>query len=146
MITIQDLPHINAVINLATVITLGFGWSFIRAGNRRAHQRTMKIAACLGAAFLVLYFIYHINSGLAKFGGHGIIRPIYFTILVIHLLGALTSAVLVPTALIFALKGNFHSHYRVARIAMPLWLFVGVSGLVVYVMALHLYPYTGAAN
>lgn len=146
MIAIHDLPHINAVINFATVIVLGCGWSFIRAGNRDAHRRCMKIAACLGAAFLAVYFVYHANSGLAKFGGHGIIRPVYFTLLTVHLLGALSAAVMVPTAIIYALKGNFRSHYRVARIAMPLWLFVSVSGLVVYYMALHLYPYTGAIN
>jgi len=144
MLAIHDLPHINAVINAATIVVLGYGYSRIRAGDREGHKRTMKAAVALGVAFLAIYFYYHANSGLAKFGGEGVIRPIYFTLLAIHVLAAITTAVLVPFAVYNALKGRFDIHRKFARRAWPLWMFVSVSGLVVYAMAIHLYPYHAA--
>lgn len=140
MIAIADLPHVLAVVNFATVIVLAIGWSRIRAGQRDAHRKCMQVATGLGIAFLAIYFTYHFNAGLAKFGGVGVIRPIYFTLLVIHLLSALVTAIVVPTALVLALRGRFATHRRYARWAMPLWMWVSVSGLVVYVMAIHLWP------
>jgi len=144
MIAIHDLPHINAVINAATVVVLSYGYSRIRVGDRDGHRRTMKVAVALGVAFLAIYFTYHANSGLAKFGGEGVIRPIYFTLLVIHVLAAVASAVLVAVAFFNALKSRFETHRKFARWAWPLWMFVSISGLVVYAMAIHIYPYHGA--
>jgi putative membrane protein len=88
----------------------------------------------------VVYFVYHAFAGLAKFGGHGAIRPIYFTLLAVHVAMAFVVAVLVPLTFYNALMQRFATHKRLARVTFPAWLFVAASGLVVYAMAVHLYP------
>jgi putative membrane protein len=140
MIAVRELPHVLAVINAATIIVLLRAYSLIRARDREGHRRTMFVAISLGVAFLAVYLVYHAFSGLAKFGGHGAIRPIYFTLLAVHVLMAFVVAVLVPVTFYNAMKQRFATHKRFARVTLPLWLFVAVSGLVVYVMAVHLYP------
>ena len=144
MIDIRLLPHILAVINAATVVVLLASYWFIQHGDRERHRAGMLAAAGLGAAFLAVYLTYHFNAGLAKFGGHGAIRPIYFTLLGVHILMALVVALLVPVTLVRGLGGSIAAHRRVAGWALPVWLFVSVSGVIVYVMAIHIYPYTGA--
>jgi putative membrane protein len=104
----------------------------------------MMIALILGAAFLAVYVTYHLSAGLAKFGGHGVIRPIYFTLLAIHIVMALVTTPLVPITAYRALRGRIEGHRRLAKWAWGCWLFVSVSGVVVYVMAVHIYPYSGA--
>lgn len=144
MLAIHDLPHVLAVINAASIVVLSYGYSRIRAGDRAGHIRTMKVALGLGVAFLAIYLYYHAHAGLAKFGGEGVIRPIYFTLLAIHVFAAFVVAVLVPIAVFYALKKRFETHKRFTRWAWPIWMFVSVSGLVVYAMAIHLYPYHAA--
>jgi len=144
MIDIHLLPHILAVINTATVIVLLVSYWFIRNGDRKNHRSGMLVAAVLGAAFLAIYLTYHYSAGLAKFGGHGAIRPIYFTLLGVHVFMALVVALLVPVTLMRGLGGSITAHRRIASWALPFWLFVSVSGVVVYVMAIHIYPYSGA--
>jgi putative membrane protein len=140
MIAIRDLPHVLAVINAATIVVLLRAFILIRARDREGHRRTMLIAIGLGVAFLAVYLVYHAFAGLAKFGGQGPIRPIYFTLLAVHVFMAFVVAVLVPLTFFNALKGRFAVHRRLARVTWPIWMFVAVSGLVVYVMAVHLYP------
>ena len=140
MIAIHDLPHVLAVINAATIVVLLRAYSRIRAKDREGHRRTMLVAIGLGVAFLAVYLVYHAFSGLAKFGGHGAIRPIYFTLLAVHVAMAFAVAILVPLTLFNALKQRFDAHRRIARVTLPMWLFVAGSGLVVYVMAVHFYP------
>jgi putative membrane protein len=140
MIAIHDLPHVLAVINAATIVVLLGAFSRIRAKDRDGHRRTMMVAIGLGIAFLSVYFVYHAFAGLAKFGGYGAIRPIYFTLLAVHVVLAFVVAVLVPLTLFNALTQRFGAHRRLARVTLPTWLFVAASGLVVYVMAIHLYP------
>jgi putative membrane protein len=140
MTAIQTLPHVLAVINAATIVVLLTAYSRIRARDREGHRRTMLVAIGLGIAFLCVYLVYHASAGLAKFGGHGAIRPIYFTLLAVHVALAFVVAVLVPATFFNAMKGRFATHKRLARVTLPLWLFVAASGLVVYAMAIHLYP------
>ena len=140
MIAIRELPHVLAIINAATIIVLLRAYSLIRARDREGHRRAMFVAIGLGVAFLAVYLVYHASSGLAKFGGHGAIRPIYFTLLAVHVVMAAIVAVLVPVTFFNALAQRFATHKRLARVALPLWLFVAASGLVVYAMAVHLYP------
>jgi putative membrane protein len=140
MIAIRDLPHVLAVINAATIVVLLRAYALIRARDREGHRRTMYVAISLGVAFLAVYLVYHAFAGLAKFGGYGAIRPIYFTLLATHVFAAFAVAVLVPVTFYNAIKQRFATHRRLARVTMPAWLFVAVSGLVVYVMAIHLYP------
>jgi putative membrane protein len=143
MIDIHTLPHILAAINTATVIVLLISYWFIQNGDRERHKKGMLTAAALGAAFLAVYLTYHFSAGLAKFGGEGVIRPIYFTLLGGHVLLALAVAIMVPLTLIRGLGGSLAAHKRIASWALPVWLFVSVSGVVVYVMAIHVYPYAG---
>ena len=143
MIAIHDLTHVLAVLNAATIVVLVYAYSRIRAKDREGHRRAMMVAIGLGAAFLVVYLVYHAFAGLAKFGGAGPIRPIYFSLLAVHVVMAFAVAVLAPITVYNALAGRFAVHRRFARVTYPSWLFVAVSGLVVYVMAVHLYPSPG---
>ncbi len=140
MIAIHDLTHVMAAINAATIVVLLRAYSRIRAKDREGHRRTMMVAIGLGVAFLAVYLVYHASAGLAKFGGYGAIRPIYFTLLAVHVVMAFAVAVLVPLTLYNALTRRFDAHRRIARVTLPMWLFVAASGLAVYVMAVHLYP------
>lgn len=141
MLSVADLPHLNAALNGVSIVCLAFGYLFIRRGDRHRHRQAMLAAAVASAAFLVSYLIYHFNSGLARFGGEGIIRPIYFSILIVHVIVAIVITPLVPITLYRALSGQFARHRRIARWTWPLWMYVAVSGVVVYVMAIHIFPY-----
>jgi putative membrane protein len=144
MLEITDLPHATAGFNAASVVCLAVGFAFIRRGDRERHRLAMLSAVGFSLAFLVVYLIYHFNAGLAKFGGEGSVRTVYFTILIAHVIGAVAITPLVPLTLWRALAGRFDAHRRVARWTWPLWMYVTISGVVVYLMAIHLYPYGGA--
>lgn len=139
----QDLTHIIAALNALSVALLAFGRHFIRAGDRVRHRACMISALIVSALFLVVYVIYKLNSGFAKFGGEGWVRPVYFSILLLHVAGAIAIVPLVPLTLARALKGQFDRHRALARLTWPLWMYVGISGVVVYVMAIHLFPSHG---
>ncbi len=143
MIEITTFPHILAGLNATTFVLLLTGFYFIRSGDMKRHQTTMKTALVSAILFLAIYVYYHANAGLAKFGGEGIIRPIYFSILIAHVLGAMVLTVAVPMLVFRAVKGRLDDHKRQARWTLPLWLYVSLSGIVVYVMAIHLYPFGG---
>lgn len=140
---IADLPHVLAAINTTTAFVLMAGYYYIRQKNRVAHKKCMVSALLLGATFLVIYIYYHANAGLAKFGGEGTVRTVYFSILIVHIIMALFAMGLVPVTAFIALRGNFKRHARLARWALPVWLFVSASGVVIYAMAVHIYPWTG---
>jgi len=138
---VQDLTHLNAALNALSVFFLLLGYRFIRSGEREKHKICMLIAVSVSGLFLIGYVIYKANSGFAKFGGEGGVRIFYFSLLAIHVVGAIAILPLVPITLYRALKGNFDTHKRIARLTWPIWVFVGISGVVVYLMAVHLYPY-----
>ena len=138
---ILDLPHINAALNGLSALILCVGYYFIRHGERTKHRACMIAALSVSAAFLVTYLIYKANSGFAKFGGEGFIRPIYFSILLVHVVCAIAIVPMVPITLYRALTGQFDRHRKIARWTFPIWFFVGISGVVVYIMAIHLYPH-----
>ena len=140
MLAITDLPHVMAALNGTSVALLVTGFGFIRRGRWKAHRACMVAALVVSAAFLVIYVFYKVNSGFARFGGEGAIRPVYFTILIVHVLGAIAIVPLVPVVVWRAFKERFARHRALARWTLPLWIYVGVSGIVVYVMAVHLYP------
>ena len=143
--TITDLPHVLAAINLATIISLIVGRHYIRQGRRDRHRAAMSAALFFGVAFLAVYLYYHSQSGLARFGGTGFIRPVYFTLLVFHITLSAATAPLVPLLAWRALRGQFARHGKLARFVWPLWMTVAISGLMVYVMSVHLYPWSGDA-
>jgi uncharacterized membrane protein YozB (DUF420 family) len=135
------LPHVMAAINISTIIALTGGYIAVRNGRRDVHRKCMIIAVVLGVAFLALYLVYHFGAGLAKFGGHGLIRPIYFTILIIHILAAAVATPLIPLVVYRAVSGKLEAHRKLAKRAWSVWMFVAASGIVVYVMTIHIWPY-----
>ena len=143
MIGISDLPHFIATFNGLSAICIAIGWYAIRHGRREFHRRAMIAALVFSAMFLAVYLVYHFNAGVAKFGGEGWVRMAYFAILIPHVIMAAVIAGLVPVTVWRAFSGRFEDHRRIARWTLPIWLYVGASGVVVYVMAIHLYPYAG---
>jgi putative membrane protein len=131
---ISDLPALNATLNGVAGCLLATGYVCIRRGRRNAHRACMIAAFVASALFLVSYVVYHANAGSKPFPGTGIARPIYFTILITHVVLA---AVILPMAIITlarALRGRFDRHVRIARWTLPLWLYVSVTGVVIYWM------------
>jgi len=144
MIELTTIPHINAVLNALTVILLVIARGHAKSGNTDAHKKTMIATLGVSVVFLVLYTSYHFGGGFAKFGGEGLVRWIYFPILIVHVIGAIAILPLVPMAVFYAFKGQFEKHKRIVKWTWPIWFFVAVSGVVVYVMALHVWPCEGA--
>jgi len=136
---IGDLPAVNATLNAVAAIFLTAGYLFIRRGRRDLHKRCMLAALTTSALFLVSYVIYHLNTGSRPFPGQGLIRVVYFAILITHVILA---AVILPLALMTAwrgLAGQYARHVRIARWTLPLWLYVSVTGVVIYLMLYRLY-------
>jgi uncharacterized membrane protein YozB (DUF420 family) len=137
-IGIGDLPAVNAILNGTAAILLVRGYFLIRAGKRDQHRRTMIAAFCVSVAFLASYLVYHANSGIVYYQKTGFIRYVYFTILYTHTPLAAAVPVLAIITLRRALKaeksGDFGRHRRIARWTLPIWLYVSVTGVVVYLM------------
>jgi len=141
MFTIQDLVHVNATLNAFSVVFLLAGRYYINHGDRERHRKMMLSALAVSALFLVSYLTYKANSGFARFGGEGFVRVFYFSLLALHVIGAAILVVMVPLTVFRALKERFDKHKKIARLTWPLWVCVGVSGIIVYIMAVHLFPY-----
>jgi len=137
-VTWRDLPTLNAVLNATSAVLLLTGWWLIRHGRRIAHRRTMLAALATSTLFLVSYLAYHFEVGSVRFTGQGLVRTLYFAILVSHTLLAVAIVPLVLVTLRRALRGRFEAHRALARITLPLWLWVSVSGVVVYWMLYRL--------
>lgn len=136
--TYQDLPTLNAFLNATSAVLLLTGWWLIRHGRRMAHRRAMLAALATSTLFLVSYLAYHFEVGSVRFTGQGPIRTVYFAILVSHTVLAVAIVPLVLVTLARALRGRFEAHRSLARITLPLWLWVSVSGVVVYWMLYRL--------
>ena len=132
--TLRDLPTLNACLNGASAVLLVLGWSFIRRKNVTAHRRTMTAAFVCSCLFLVSYLAYHAQVGSVKFPGRGTARGVYLGILLTHTVLAAAVAPLAVTVFVLARRGRFEKHRRLARVTLPLWLYVSVTGVVVYVM------------
>jgi putative membrane protein len=128
------LPPIYASINALTAILLVSGFFAIKRGKRLLHERLMKICIFLSASFLVLYVAYHITSESTAFGGVGVIRYVYFFILISHILLSIGVIPVVLFTFVRALSGDFERHRALAKFTFPLWLYVCVTGVVVYLM------------
>ena len=132
--TIHDLPAINASLNALSTVLLASGYALVRTRRIAQHRACMLAALTTSALFLVCYIVYHAQVGSVRFARQGVVRPIYFTILITHV--TLAASVL-PLALITAtrgLKGRFPQHVRIARWTFPIWLYVSVTGVLVYVL------------
>jgi len=134
------LPPIYATINGVTAVLLVWAVIAIRKGKRALHERLVKVCIGCSVAFLAMYVAYHMTSESTSYGGVGLVRYVYFFILITHIL---LSVVIIPFVLITfvrALAGNFERHRKLAKITFPLWLYVAVTGVVVYLM---ISPYYG---
>ena len=138
--SVADLPAVNASLNGLATIFLISGYLFIRRGRVQAHRAAMIAAFCTSVLFLMSYVIYHAHAGSRPFQGRGAIRALYFTILITHVVLAALVPPLAGLTLWRAWRGRFDRHVRLARWTLPLWLYVSVTGVVVYVMLYHLYP------
>jgi putative membrane protein len=133
------LPHLNALLNATSAILLVTGYSFIRAHRITAHHNCQIAAVTTSTLFLASYLTYHYYHGATSFAGQGIARPIYFTILISHTLLAVVIVPLVIVTLFRAMREDFVRHRRIARWTLPLWLYVSVTGVIVYLMLYHIY-------
>ena len=136
---ISDLPTLNASLNGLAAMFLVAGYLMIRSGRRDAHRRCMLTALGTSALFLTSYVIYHANAGSVPFRGTGAIRVVYFAVLIPHIILAAT---VLPLALVTTARGlraDYGRHVRIARWTLPVWLYVSVTGVIVYVMLYHLY-------
>ena len=136
--SVSDLPAVNATLNATCAVLLTIGWTLIKRGRIQQHRRVMIAAVCTSALFLVSYLVYHAQVGSVRFTGTGPIRILYFTVLLTH---TVLAAVIVPMVLVTlsrGLSGKYDPHRRIARWTMPIWLYVSVTGVIVYVMLYQL--------
>jgi uncharacterized membrane protein YozB (DUF420 family) len=136
--TVRDLPALNAALNATSAVLLFVGWRLIRHGRREAHRRAMLGAVACSALFLVSYLAYHAQVGSVRFQGRGALRTVYFTVLLTHTILAAAIVPLVIVTLVRGLRGRFDRHRRIARVTLPLWAYVSVTGVVIYVMLYRL--------
>ncbi len=143
---LKVFPHLNAALNATSCLLLVCGLYFILRKRVSSHRLCMLGASSVSALFLVCYVTHHIirtsiyGLGPTKFKGDGLSRPVYFTILTSHTILAATAAPFIIATLWRALKGKFDSHKRLARLVYPVWLYVSLTGVIVYLMLYHFFP------
>jgi putative membrane protein len=139
--TFHDMPAVNATLNGAAGILLTAGFVLIKRRRVAAHRAAMLAAFGVSVAFLACYLTYHLQTGArTPFGGTGVIRTVYFTMLISHILLALVIVPLILTTLAFALRGRFDRHRAWARWTFPLWYYVSVTGVLVYFFLYQWWP------
>ena len=132
--SLADLPALNAVLNGTSAVLLAVGYVLIRQRRIAAHRTCMLLALVTSAAFLASYLTYHYHVGSVAYRGAGWTRPVYFTILITH---TILAVAVVPLALVTvtrALRERFDRHVRIARLTLPIWFYVSVTGVVIYLM------------
>lgn len=138
MLKLHELPTLNAILNSISAVLIVTGYCLIRARRIEAHRKVMLAAFTTSTLFLISYLVYHAQVGSVHFQGTGAIRIVYFTILLTHTILAAVVAPMVIVTLFRGLKGRFEKHRKLARITLPIWLYVSVTGVVVYAMLYHL--------
>ncbi len=134
------LPTINASLNVVTTCLLLMGLYFIKKRQKNKHKICMISAGITSTVFLVLYLVYHSQHGITRFPEVGLIKKVYLAILTSHTILAALQVPLIVATFILAARGSFEKHKRVARITYPMWLFVSVTGVIVYLMLYKLSP------
>jgi putative membrane protein len=131
---VSFLPHLNAVFNTATAVCLAIGYYFIKNKNIALHRTMMIAAFVLSSLFLISYVIYHANAESTKFGGVGAIRYLYFFLLLSHILLAIVIVYFALKSLYFGLTKQYEKHKKVSRWTFPIWMYVALTGVIVYLM------------
>jgi uncharacterized membrane protein YozB (DUF420 family) len=134
MLDVRDLPALNAVLNSLSALLLLTGYALIRAGRRDAHRNVMIAALVCSGLFLTSYLIYHYQVGSVKFPGTGAARTLYFSILITHTVLAATVPFLAAITVVHAWRKRWGKHTRIAKWTLPIWLYVSVTGVIVYWM------------
>ena len=138
--SIADLPAVNASLNSICTILLFAGWWFIKHERKAQHVACMVSALLVSAAFLTCYLVYHYHVGSVKFTSQGLVRPIYYFILITHVFLAAVILPLIVLTIVPALRARFDRHRRWAKITLPLWLYVSITGVIVYLMLYIWFP------
>jgi uncharacterized membrane protein YozB (DUF420 family) len=133
-LNVHDLPALNAILNGTAAVLLVIAYKLIRDGRPRAHKRVMIAAFTVSSVFLVSYLVYHYQVGAVYYSKTGLLRRVYLTILTTHTILAAAVPVLAIMTLRRGLKGNYPRHRRIARWTLPIWLYVSITGVVVYLM------------
>jgi putative membrane protein len=133
-VTVHDLPAVNASLNAASGVLLLCGYVLIRARRIALHRAVMIAAFATSSLFLICYVVYHAQVGSVPFARHGFVRPLYFTILITHVVLAAAVPPLAIITLTRALRGRYPQHRRIARWTFPIWMYVSVTGVLVYVL------------
>jgi uncharacterized membrane protein YozB (DUF420 family) len=141
---LAELPAVNATLNGLSAILLGLGFFFIRRKRQTAHRNCMIAAVCSSTLFLACYLTYHLTvKTITHFRDPSWFRPIYLTILLTHTLLAVTILPLVFVTLSRAIRGRFEAHRKIARWTWPLWMYVSVTGVVIYLLLYRIFPQHG---
>jgi len=143
---LSALPTVNATLNATSAVLLAFGFVFIKRRNIPAHRACMIGAFSTSVIFLICYLVYHYFHGTTKFAGEGWSRPTYFSILISHTILAVVIVPFVLVTLWRALSGQFLKHSRLARVTLPVWLYVSVTGVLVYLMLYRFFPVQQVMN
>lgn len=138
--SLSDLPPVNASLNALAAILLSAGFYFIRTGNKKAHRNCMLAAFMTSALFLISYLVYHFNAGRTVFKEPAWFRTIYLTLLATHTLLAVVILPLIVATLYLALKQRFDSHKKLARWTWPIWMYVSVTGVIIYFLLYQIFP------
>ena len=141
--TLSDLPAVNAALNTVSTIFLTCGYVFIRRQRQVAHRNCMIGAVLSSALFLTCYLIYHYNAGRTVFRDPAWFRPIYLTILLTHTILAVVIVPLVLTTLYRAARRQFDRHKKIARWTWPIWMYVSITGVIIYFLLYHIFPQAG---
>lgn len=144
LLPLSFFPALNASLNAICTILLLTGYSFIRREKILAHKACMASAFVCSAVFLGSYVYFHLHAGVIRFGGHGWIRPVYLTLLVSHTILAIVIVPLILVTLVRALRQRFDRHRAIARWTLPMWLYVSVTGVVIYWLLYRVYTPIGA--
>jgi len=143
-IPLSELPKINASLNAACTVLLALGLYFIKSGKIAFHRLCMVSAFLCSTIFLGFYLYFHFHAGIIRFGGTGWIRPVYFTLLTTHTILAVASLPLILVTLAYALSERFSSHRKIAHWTYPIWMYVSVTGVIVYYLLYIAYTPIGA--
>ena len=130
----KSLPHINALLNSLTALCLVIGYLFIKNKNIKLHRLTMLFAFVMGSVFLVFYVLYHISNKATSFGEVGTIKVVYYILLISHVILAAVVVPFVLYAVYFALSGQIDRHKKIVKWTLPIWLYVSITGVIVYFM------------
>ena len=140
LLAIHPLATLNAVLNGIAAVLLAVGWVLIARGNWKAHRAVMIAAFSVSTVFLISYLAYHYLVGHVSFGGQGLVRVVYLCILASHIILAVTVPVLAVAMFVLAFRGSWHRHRQLGKVTLPIWLYVSVTGVIIYFMVYVFYP------